>query len=115
MVKAMAHITGGGLLENIPRVLPEEARAVVDADSWPPPALMAFLQGQCGLLCHPPGGIPPEDIQSPVILQDLFDLGDCFPVDIVHQRLTNQVRVPVRFTLLDIPVGASGFVPILGL
>ncbi|MEA3051646.1 MAG: phosphoribosylformylglycinamidine cyclo-ligase [Sphingomonadales bacterium] len=45
-VHAMAHITGGGLLENIPRVLPEGLHARIDADSWPQPRLMAFLQAQ---------------------------------------------------------------------
>jgi phosphoribosylformylglycinamidine cyclo-ligase len=33
-VRAIAHITGGGLLENVPRVLPEGTRAVIEADSW---------------------------------------------------------------------------------
>ncbi|MBB3982138.1 phosphoribosylaminoimidazole synthetase [Sphingobium fontiphilum] len=46
MIHALAHITGGGLLENIPRVLPDGAHAVVDADAWEQPRLMAFLQAQ---------------------------------------------------------------------
>jgi phosphoribosylformylglycinamidine cyclo-ligase len=53
-VKAMAHITGGGLLENIPRVLPEGLHAVIEADAWPQPRLMAFLQAQ--------GNIEPEEM-----------------------------------------------------
>jgi phosphoribosylformylglycinamidine cyclo-ligase len=43
-IDALAHITGGGLLENVPRVLPEGAHAVIDADAWEQPGLMAFLQ-----------------------------------------------------------------------
>ncbi len=46
LIDAMAHITGGGLLENIPRVLPSGAHAEVDADGWEQPGLMAFLQAQ---------------------------------------------------------------------
>jgi len=43
-IHAMAHITGGGLLENIPRVLPENAQAVVDTSSWQLPAVFQWLQ-----------------------------------------------------------------------
>ncbi len=44
MVKGMAHITGGGLTENIPRVLPEAVTAVVDRNSWVAPPVFAWLQ-----------------------------------------------------------------------
>jgi phosphoribosylformylglycinamidine cyclo-ligase len=53
-IRAMAHITGGGLLENVPRVLPEGLRARIDADGWAQPRLMAFLQAQ--------GAIEPEEM-----------------------------------------------------
>ncbi|MBA6421487.1 phosphoribosylformylglycinamidine cyclo-ligase [Pseudomonas sp. 5Ae-yellow] len=45
-VKAMAHITGGGLLENIPRVLPANSRATIDLTSWQRPAVFDWLQQQ---------------------------------------------------------------------
>ena len=43
-VKGMAHITGGGLTENIPRVLPDSVTAIVDRKSWPLPPLFQWLQ-----------------------------------------------------------------------
>lgn len=43
-IHAMAHITGGGLPENLPRVIPEGCRAVIDTTSWEIPAVFRFLQ-----------------------------------------------------------------------
>ncbi len=43
-IHAMAHITGGGLLENIPRVLPENTQAVIDENSWQLPDVFQWLQ-----------------------------------------------------------------------
>ena len=43
-VKGMAHVTGGGLVENLPRVLPESAKAVISRSSWPLPSLFQWLR-----------------------------------------------------------------------
>lgn len=53
-IKGLAHITGGGLLENVPRVLPDGTHARIDATAWEQPRLMAFLQAQ--------GAIEPEEM-----------------------------------------------------
>nr|WP_199064450.1 phosphoribosylformylglycinamidine cyclo-ligase [Chromobacterium sp. ASV5] len=45
-VKGMAHITGGGITENTPRVLPRNTVAQIDADSWPLPKLFQWLQSE---------------------------------------------------------------------
>ncbi|MFO7549820.1 MAG: phosphoribosylformylglycinamidine cyclo-ligase [Haliea sp.] len=45
-VKALSHITGGGLPENLPRVLPAGCRAVVDTSSWQWPEIFHWLQAQ---------------------------------------------------------------------
>jgi phosphoribosylformylglycinamidine cyclo-ligase len=48
-IKGMAHITGGGLVENIPRVLPDNVQAVLQRQSWEMPKLFQWLQQQGGV------------------------------------------------------------------
>lgn len=43
-IKGMAHITGGGLLENVPRVLPDSVCAIIRRATWPRPAIFDWLQ-----------------------------------------------------------------------
>jgi phosphoribosylformylglycinamidine cyclo-ligase len=45
-IKGMAHITGGGLLENVPRVLPENTVAELEKAAWPRPRLFDWLQAE---------------------------------------------------------------------
>jgi phosphoribosylformylglycinamidine cyclo-ligase len=43
-IKGLAHITGGGLVENVPRVLPSNVKAVLAKSAWPRPQLFEWLQ-----------------------------------------------------------------------
>jgi phosphoribosylformylglycinamidine cyclo-ligase len=54
LVNGVAHITGGGLLENIPRILPQGCHAVIEARTWQLPAIFSLLQGG--------GNIAPEEL-----------------------------------------------------
>ena len=53
-IKGMAHITGGGITDNLPRVLPEGTAAMVDRASWEVPPLFRWLQSS--------GGVPGDDM-----------------------------------------------------
>jgi phosphoribosylaminoimidazole (AIR) synthetase len=43
-VKALCHITGGGFIENIPRILPESVNAIIHLNSWQVPPLWQLIQ-----------------------------------------------------------------------
>ncbi|MDP7017205.1 MAG: phosphoribosylformylglycinamidine cyclo-ligase [Pirellulaceae bacterium] len=54
VVHGIAHITGGGLCENLERILPEGVQARIDRDAWTPPAVFEWLQDL--------GGIEPDEM-----------------------------------------------------
>ncbi len=45
-VRGMAHITGGGFVDNIPRVLPQNCNAIIDRNSWKAPTVFTFIERQ---------------------------------------------------------------------
>ena len=48
-IKGMAHITGGGVVENVPRILPRQCRAVIEKDAWEKPAIFEILREGGGI------------------------------------------------------------------
>ena len=55
LVKGMAHITGGGITDNLPRILPGGCGAVIDRNAWEVPAVFNWLQRQ--------GNVPDDDMR----------------------------------------------------
>jgi phosphoribosylformylglycinamidine cyclo-ligase len=53
-IKGLAHITGGGLIDNLPRILPTNCDAVIETKSWRPPAIFQILQQN--------GDVDPEEM-----------------------------------------------------
>ena len=54
LIKGMAHITGGGITDNLPRILPKGTQAVVDRRAWQVPAIFQWLQRT--------GNVPDDDM-----------------------------------------------------
>ena len=105
-VHAPAHITGGGLLENIPRVLPDSTKAVIDTKAWKRPAVFDWLQSggnideqemhrtlNCGVgmvIC-----VPPESVQTAM---DFLDANgeDAFILGKIEASQVSEEQVQLR-------------------
>jgi phosphoribosylformylglycinamidine cyclo-ligase len=102
----MAHITGGGLPENLPRALPDGVHARIDPGSWERPPLFRWLQQQ--------GEVPEAD------LWNTFNLGVGFclvlPAEAVAQALSICAEQGHHAWLLGaVEAGAAGGQPLAGL
>jgi phosphoribosylformylglycinamidine cyclo-ligase len=105
-VRGMAHITGGGLPENLPRCLPEGVHAVIDPTSWERPALFRWLQQA--------GDVPEAD------LWNTFNLGVGFCVVVPEQALEATLACchsagHQAWALGVIASGSAGDAPLAGL
>jgi phosphoribosylformylglycinamidine cyclo-ligase len=49
VVRGFAHITGGGFIDNIPRILPKTCNVVIHRDSWPEPPIFEMIRSRCGV------------------------------------------------------------------
>ena len=94
-IKALAHITGGGLLENIPRVLPEGMAAQLKKGSWPQTELFAWLQKTAGI----------DDIEMNRTFNN--GIGMVVVVDAAHAQATAQTLREAGEAVYEIGVIAA--------
>lgn len=91
-LNALAHITGGGLVENLPRVIPDGLRAVVNTSAWQRPEIFDWLQDtgnidsnemyrtfNCGIgmvLCVPIESVGPLEASLKASGEEVFQIGE---------------------------------------
>ena len=93
-LRGMAHITGGGLPENLPRCLPAGVHARIDPDSWQRPVLFEWLQQA--------GGVPEAD------LWNTFNLGVGYCLVVPAEALDATLQIAERTGFLAWPLGEIG-------
>ncbi|MDP1931199.1 MAG: phosphoribosylformylglycinamidine cyclo-ligase [Gammaproteobacteria bacterium] len=102
-VHALAHITGGGIVENMPRVLPDQTQAVINLDAWQRPEIFKWLQTQgnikesemvrtfnCGvgmIVC-----VPAEDCAKALAILDKHNKG-AFELGYIRSAVTGAAPV----------------------
>jgi len=106
-ILGIAHITGGGLIENIPRILPEEVSIQIDQKSWPKPPIFSLIQKE--------GEISNEEMyrtfnigigmalivrpnKAEQIINELNQIG--FPSYIIGRVVKRETKVPGTFVSL---------------
>ncbi|CAN2387590.1 Trifunctional purine biosynthetic protein adenosine-3 [Pristimantis euphronides] len=104
-VKAYAHITGGGLLENIPRVLPSSLRVTLDALCWKIPGIFSWLQKEGGLSeeemsrtfnCGIGAVVVVEKMYAQEVLKEIQALEDAWLIGEVTLRQTGPKSVVIK-------------------
>lgn len=90
-VKGMAHITGGGIVENLPRILPRSTAARLRTDSWPVPGIFRALQRL--------GPVAPEEMFR------TFNMGLGFLLVVPETELSQVLRLLRRQRVAAFPVG----------
>ena len=99
VVKGLAHITGGGLVDNFPRVLPKSCDAVIDCSSWQVPAIFQHIQKG--------GGVDPLEMYQ------VFNMGIGMAV-VVAPKDAPAVAKKLKATVIGGIVRGTGIVQLVG-
>ena len=79
MINGLAHITGGGLIDNLPRVLPTNCDAVIDTSSWNIPAIFKFFSQN--------GNVDPEEMYQ------VFNMGIGMVVIVAERDIKRTISI----------------------
>lgn len=90
-IQGMAHITGGGFTDNVPRVLPSNVDAVFDLSFWTPPPLFRFLQKR--------GGVSRDEMYR------VFNMGIGLVIVVRSVEVSNAITILNRFDGHPLAVG----------
>ncbi|MDR2850371.1 MAG: phosphoribosylformylglycinamidine cyclo-ligase [Verrucomicrobiota bacterium] len=90
-VRGMAHITGGGFVDNIPRVLPETCTAVIDRNTWQIPTLFTFIERQ--------GKVEHDEMYR------VFNMGIGYVIIVRQQDATAAMTLLTRQRLAPVLIG----------
>jgi phosphoribosylformylglycinamidine cyclo-ligase len=90
-IHALAHITGGGFPDNVPRVLPEGLTAVIDRAAWRIPAVFRFIQAQ--------GRIELDEMYR------VFNMGIGFILIVAAKDVALAMRILARTGEKAVPIG----------
>ncbi len=91
-IRGMAHITGGGFIDNIPRVLPPTCNAVINRNSWTPPTVFTFIERQ--------GKVDHDEMYR------VFNMGIGYIVIVRRKDLTATLRILKTHRQAPVVIGA---------
>jgi phosphoribosylformylglycinamidine cyclo-ligase len=102
LVRGMAHITGGGITENLPRILPPGTGAVIDKSAWTPNAVFRYMRDL--------GGVPEDDMYRTFNMGIGFIVG-CAAADAARVTAMLQAAGETRATVIGrVEAGTPGVI-----
>ncbi|GAB4165017.1 MAG: phosphoribosylformylglycinamidine cyclo-ligase [Terrimicrobiaceae bacterium] len=93
LIKAAAHITGGGLIDNLPRVLPEGCEATIRRDAWRVPAIFRLIEAA--------GGVDPDEMYQ------VFNMGIGMVLIVSSRRVDQALKLTKGSVIGEIAAGRN--------
>jgi phosphoribosylformylglycinamidine cyclo-ligase len=90
-IPGMAHITGGGFYDNIPRVLPDDCEAVIDRSTWMTPAIFSFIERE--------GNVDADEMYR------VFNMGIGYTIIVREKNVTDTMTILKKMRQAPVVIG----------